>query len=197
MEMLAEVLRREGIDVATTREPGGTPTGEKIRSVILDSRTRSLAPLAELALMFAARAQHIAEIIRPSMDAGRWVLCDRFTDSSEAYQGGGREMGSQLILTMHQVVCGDLMPDMTILMDSDPEASVARARRRNKANAENGVDENRFEKENREFFQRVHDAYLAIATREPARVFKVDARNPKDVTHATIVAEVRKRMRLK
>ncbi len=195
MELLAEVLRRDGVDVITTREPGGTPTGEKIRSVILDSKTRSLAPMAELTLMFAARAQHIAEIVRPGLEAGRWVLCDRFTDSSEAYQGGGRQMGSDLILTMHQVVCGDLMPDMTVLMDSDPEASVARARRRNKANSLDGVDENRFEKESREFFERVHAAYNAIAVRDAVRVFKVDARRPKDVTHAEIVAAVRKRMR--
>ncbi len=197
MEMLAEVLRRDGVDVVTTREPGGTPTGEKIRSVILDSKTRSLAPMAELALMFAARAQHIAEIIKPSLDAGRWVLCDRFTDSSEAYQGGGRRLGSDLILTMHQVVCGELMPDMTILMDSDPSASVARARRRNKANAGDGIDENRFEKEKSEFFDRVHAKYLEIAAREPARVFKVDARKPRDVTHAAIVSAVRERLRVR
>jgi dTMP kinase len=194
MELLAEALRRDGLDVVTTREPGGTPTGEKIRSVILDSRTRSLAPMAELALMFAARAQHIAEIIRPALDAGRFVLCDRFTDSSEAYQGGGRQMGSELVLTMHQVVCGDLMPDMTILMDSDAEASVARARRRNKANASDGVDENRFEKEKVEFFERVRAAYNKIAVREPTRVFKVNARRAKDVVHPEIVAAVRERM---
>ncbi len=194
MELLAEVLRRDGLDVTTTREPGGTPTGEKIRSVILDSKTRSLAPMAELMLMFAARAQHIAEVVRPALEAGRFVLCDRFTDSSEAYQGGGRQMGSELILTMHQVVCGDLMPDMTILMDSDPEASVARARRRNKANSVGGVDENRFEKESREFFERVHAAYNAIAARDATRVVKVDARRPKDVVHPDIVAVTRKRM---
>ena len=195
MEMLAELLRRDGLDVVTTREPGGTPTGEKIRSVILDSKTRALAPMAELALMFAARAQHIAEIIEPTLQSGRWVLCDRFTDSSEAYQGGGRQLGSDLILTMHQVVCGDLMPDMTILMDSDPQASVARARRRNKANAQDGVDENRFEREKLEFFDRVHKAYLAIAAREPARVFTVDARREKDLTHQAIVRAVRERLR--
>lgn len=191
MELLASVLRQDGIDLVTTREPGGTPTGEKIRSVLLDSRTRSLAPMAELALMFAARAQHIAEIILPALEAGRWVLCDRFTDSSEAYQGGGRQMGSDLILTMHRVVCGELFPDMTILMDSDPEASVARARRRNKATA---VDENRFEKENRAFFRRVHEAYLAIAAREPERVVVVDARRSKEVVHPEIVAAVRTRL---
>jgi dTMP kinase len=194
MELLAEVLRRDGLDVITTREPGGTPTGEKIRSVILDSKTRSLAPMAELTLMFAARAQHIAEVVRPALEAGRFVLCDRFTDSSEAYQGGGRQMGSELILTMHQVVCGDLMPDMTILMDSDPEASVARARRRNKANASGGVDENRFERESREFFERVHAAYNVIAVREAARVVKVDARRSKEVVHPEIVGAVRERM---
>ncbi len=194
MELLAEVLRRDGIDVVTTREPGGTPTGEKIRSVILDSKTRSLDPMAELALMFAARAQHIAEIVKPALEAGRWVLCDRFTDSSEAYQGGGRQMGSQLILDMHKIVCGDLWPDMTVFMDSDPEASVARARRRNRNNAADGVDENRFEREKIEFFRRVRDAYNAIAAREPQRVFKVDARRPKDVTHPEIVRVVKERM---
>jgi dTMP kinase len=194
MELLAEVLRRDGLDVITTREPGGTPTGEKIRSVILDSKTRSLAPMAELTLMFAARAQHIAEVVRPALEAGRFVLCDRFTDSSEAYQGGGRQMGSELILTMHQVVCGDLMPDMTVLMDSDPEASVARARRRNKANASGGLDENRFERESREFFERVHAAYNVIAVREAARVVKVDARRSKEVVHPEIVRAVRERM---
>lgn len=194
MELLAEVLRRDGIDLVTTREPGGTPTGEKIRSVILDSRTRSLAPMAELALMFAARAQHISEIILPALQAGRWVLCDRFTDSSEAYQGGGRQMGSERILSMHEIVCGELWPEVTILMDSDPEASVARARRRNKVTAADGVDENRFEKESRAFFHRVHDAYLTIAARETARVVKIDARRPKDVTHPAIVRAVRERM---
>jgi dTMP kinase len=194
MELLAEALRRDGLNLVTTREPGGTPTGEKIRSVILDSKTRSLAPMAELALMFAARAQHIAEIILPSLEAGRWVLCDRFTDSSEAYQGGGRQLGSELVLTMHQVVCNDLMPDMTILMDSDPEASVARARRRNKATAENGADENRFEREKMAFFERVHETYNKIAAREPGRVFKVNARRPKEVVHPEILRAVRERM---
>jgi dTMP kinase len=103
-------------------------------------------------------------------------------------------MGSELILRMHRIVCGELWPEMTILMDSDPAASVARARRRNKANAGDGVDENRFERETGAFFDRVHAAYNAIAQREPGRVFKVDARRPKDVTHATIVRAVRERL---
>jgi dTMP kinase len=190
---LADVLRRDGIEVVITREPGGTPIGEKIRSVLLDSRTQGLAPLAELALMFASRAQQIAEVIKPALEQGKWVLCDRFTDSSEAYQGGGRQLGSEAVLTLHHVLCGDLQPDLTILMDSDVAASVARARRRNKAADNSQGDENRFEKESRAFFTRVHDKYLEIARREP-RVVVVDSRRSADVTHPQIVEAVRSRL---
>jgi dTMP kinase len=192
---LAEVLRAQGREVVLTREPGGTPAGEKIRGVILDSRTAGLSPRAELALMFAARAQHIDEVILPALETGRFVLCDRFTDSSEAYQGGGRKLGSEVVLALHRELCGGLLPDLTILMDSDVEASVARARRRNLAReGASEQDENRFEQESRAFFQRVHDAYLAIARREPGRVLLVDARRPADVVHPEIVAAVRERL---
>ena len=192
---LAEVLRAEGREVVLTREPGGTPAGEKIRGVILDSRTAGLSPRAELALMFAARAQHIDEVILPALEAGRFVLCDRFTDSSEAYQGGGRKLGSEIVLALHRELCRGLQPDLTILMDSEVEASVARARRRNLAREDaSAQDENRFEQESRAFFQRVHDAYRAIARREPGRVLLVDARRPADVVHPEIVAEVKKRL---
>ena len=195
---LAELLRAQGHEVVLTREPGGTPAGEKIRGVILDSRTSGLSPRAELALMFAARAQHIDEVIRPALEAGRFVLCDRFTDSSEAYQGGGRKLGSEVVLALHRELCRGLQPDLTILMDSEVEASVARARRRNLAReGASEQDENRFEQESRAFFQRVRDAYLAIARREPGRVFVVDARRPADVVHPEIVAEVKKRLSLK
>jgi dTMP kinase len=199
LERLADVLRAEGIEVVTTREPGGTAIGERIRAVLLDSRTQGLAALAELSLMFASRAQQIAEVIEPALQRGRWVLCDRFTDSSEAYQGGGRELGSEAVLTLHRVVCGNLQPDLTVLMDSDADASVSRARRRNLAakNQEtSGPDENRFERESRMFFARVHDAYLKIAGREPHRVCKVDARRGPDIVHADIVAVVRERLKI-
>src|SRR5206468_1656044 len=129
---------------------------------LLESGTGQLSPYAELSLMFAARAQHIEEVIRPALEAGKVVLSDRFTDSSEAYQGGGRELGSDAVLALHEVLCGGLQPDLTILMDSDVAASVARARRRNVAASANGHDENRFERENRSFFARVHAAYHAI-----------------------------------
>jgi dTMP kinase len=190
VERLAAVLRAEGLEVLMTREPGGTAIGERIRAVLLDSRTSGLSPRAELALMFAARAQHLDELILPALKAGQWVLCDRFTDSSEAYQGGGRELGSDAVLALHRVLCRGVQPDFTILLDTDPEASLARARRRNQARP-GEQDENRFEQENRAFFQRVHNKYLEIARREPQRVVVVDARGSVEETHRQIAAAVR------
>jgi dTMP kinase len=197
LERLAGKMREQGLSVVVTREPGGTPTGEKIRQLLLDTRTSGLAPLAELALMFASRAQHIQEVIAPALAAGQIVLCDRFTDSSEAYQGGGRKLGSQPVLDLHRVLCGDLKPDLTILMDSDVAASVERARRRNQAKGKLEIpDENRFEQENRAFFGRVRDAYLAIAQREPNRVVVVDARGTPDQTHMKILEIVGRKLTL-
>jgi dTMP kinase len=191
LEKLAAVLRSEGIEVLTTREPGGTEIGERIRAVLLDSRTAGLDPMAEMALMFASRAQQIAEVILPALDSGKWVLCDRFTDSTEAYQGGGRRLGSDAVLQLHKVLGRGLWPDLTILMDSDVDHSVKRARRRNKA-AE--TDENRFEQESRAFFARVQEAFQAIAKREPQRVAMVDARHPAEVVHPEIARIVRERL---
>lgn len=188
LEKLAVKLRASGLSVVVTREPGGTATGEKIRQLLLDTRTAGLAPMAELALMFTARAQHIQEVILPGLSSGQTVLCDRFTDSSEAYQGGGRKLGSKPVLDLHRIVCDDLQPEITILMDSDVAASVDRARRRNRARGNSGLsDENRFERENRAFFTRVRNAYLEIARREPERVSVVDARGTPEQTHAKIL----------
>jgi dTMP kinase len=200
LEKLAGYLRGQGLSVVVTREPGGTATGEKIRRLLLDTATASLSPLAELALMFASRAQHIAEVIQPALAKGQIVLCDRFTDSTEAYQGGGRKLGSQPVLELHHLLCGGLQPDLTILMDSDVASSVERARRRNRAHAaKNGrvkSDENRFEQESRAFFGRVRAAYMAIAAREPLRVALVDARGAARETHAQIIEIVRHRLKL-
>jgi dTMP kinase len=200
LEKLARALRAEGLQVVVTREPGGTATGEKIRNVLLDTGTSNLSPLAELALMFASRAQHIKEVIQPALAEGKVVLCDRFTDSSEAYQGGGRKLGSEPVRALHKILCGNLQPDLTILMDSDVAASVERARRRNRARSSegNGVesDENRFEQESRAFFGRVRTAYLAIAQREPQRLAVVDARGSAEETHAQILALVRRKLKL-
>lgn len=197
LEKLAEVLRHDGLDVLTTREPGGTEIGERIRAVLLDSRTAGLDPYAEMALMFASRAQLIAQVIEPALAAGRWVLCDRFTDSTVAYQGGGRQLGAEPVLQLHTVLCRGLWPDLTILMDCDVSSCVRRALRRNKATAataETNLDENRFEKESHAFFTRVRDAFLEIARREPQRVVTVDARPPLHVVHPEILRLVKERL---
>jgi dTMP kinase len=198
LERLAAALRGRGVSLVVTREPGGTETGEEIRRILLHTRTSGLSPLAELALMFASRAQHLKEVIEPALAAGRVVLCDRFTDSTEAYQGGGRKLGTAPVLELHRILCGNLQPDLTILMDSEVAASVERARRRNQSQAaQNGKqDENRFEQESRAFFGRVHHAYLAIAEREPERVALVDARGPADETQRTILEIVRRKLKL-
>jgi dTMP kinase len=200
LKKLAAVLSAEGVPVVVTREPGGTPTGEKIRQLLLDTNTSSLAPIAELGLMFAARTQHIAEVIEPALAQGQIVLCDRFTDSTEAYQGGGRMLGGEMVLALHRILCGGLRPDLTLLMDSDVAASVDRARRRNKAQAGKQDsatgNENRFEQESRAFFGRVRSAYLAIASREPQRVVVVDARGTPEETHKRIVDVVGRKLKL-
>jgi dTMP kinase len=195
IEKLAAALRGDGLDVLTTREPGGTEIGERIRAVLLDSRTAGLDPWAEMALMFASRAQLIAEVIRPALQSGTWVLADRFTDSTEAYQGGGRMLGSKPVLQLHRVLCGNLWPDLTILMDSDVAYSVQRARRRNQvATSSDTPDENRFERENQAFFTRLHDAYLELAEREKRRVVLIDARRSIEEVHQEIVSVVRERL---
>ena len=156
--------------------------------------------MAELALMFASRAQHIKEVIQPGLAAGKVILCDRFTDSTEAYQGGGRKLGSEPVLALHRILCGGLQPELTILMDSDVAASVERARRRNKTRAVASErppsDENRFEQESRVFFGRVRNAYLAIAARDSQRMVVINARGTPEETHAKIVAAVRTKLKL-
>jgi dTMP kinase len=197
MENLVRWLRGRGIEVVATREPGGTELGQKLRTVLLSSRTSGLSPMAELALMFADRAQHIDEQILPALQRGQWVLCDRFTDSSEAYQGGGRELGSEVVLQLHNTLCRNLKPDLTILMLTDLEHSINRARRRNQEQSrQNEHDENRFEKENRAFHKRVLQAFLTIAQREPERVVTVDAKEAVDNVHRKIVSIVEARLQL-
>lgn len=195
LENLAKYLLDRGIDVITTREPGGTAIGEKLRTVLLSSRTSGLSPFAELGLMFADRAQHIDEQILPALARGQWVLCDRFTDSSEAYQGGGRQLGSEIVLRLHKTLCRDLQPDLTILMVSDVARTVARARRRNVEQSKSMADdENRFEKESRSFYNRVLEGYLAIAKRAPQRVAQIEAADPIAKVHKKIVHVVEERL---
>jgi len=198
VEKLTRSLRAHGLSVTVTREPGGTAAGERIREVLLHSATAGLSPLTEMALMFASRAQHIHEVILPALAEGRIVLCDRFTDSTEAYQGAGRKLGTKPVLEMHEILCGNLQPDLTILLDHEVAFSVERARRRNRKHkgGHSERDENRFEQENRAFFGRVRQAYLAIAAREPERVRVVNARGTPSETHAIIMELVRKKLKV-
>jgi dTMP kinase len=145
--------------------------------------------MAEMALMFADRAQAIAEIIQPALDAGKIVLCDRFTDSTEAYQGGGRELGSEAVLELHRLICGNLQPDLTLLLLPSLEASLERARRRNQREiARTGQDENRFEQEQDAFYRR------EIALREPARIVLIEGNLAIDEVHEQIVEAVAERL---
>ena len=196
MRRLAAWLTASGRTVVSLRQPGSTALGDRLRAVLLDSRSESalgpISPLAEMALMFADRAQAIAEIIQPALAAGSIVLCDRYTDSSEAYQGAGRQLGSARILAMHAAVCNNLQPDLTLLLLPPLEAALARARRRNHRYAAaqsqpqpqsetqsetqsdpQPADENRFERESDDFYARIHAAYLEIAAREPHRVLTI------------------------
>ncbi len=176
IKRLTEWLRGRGVEPVLLRQPGGTPLGEKIRGILLDSKSEEgfgqIAPLAELALMFGDRAQSIREIIQPALDAGKIVLCDRYTDSSEAYQGAGRGLGAERVLAVHRAICDDLQPDLTVLLLPDVEMALQRAQRRNERykKQHGGADENRFEAEGEAFYRRVHAGYAAIAAREPKRV---------------------------
>jgi len=197
LKNLARWLRGRGFSVITTPEPGGTALGQKLRSVLLSSRTSGLSPLAELALLFADRAQHIDQLILPALNRGQWVLCDRFTDSSEAYQGSGRELGSEVVRQLHRSLCHDLQPDLTILMVGDPVASITRARKRNVARVKrNRADENRFEQESRAFYQRVVEAYNRIAERDSTRVIRIEAHHLVAEVHKEIVRLVEERLGL-
>jgi dTMP kinase len=195
LRRLKEWLQSNGLAVTATRQPGGTRVGDRIRALLLDSRTDSLSSFAELGLMFSDRAQSIAEIIEPALDAGRIVVCDRFTDSSEAYQGGGRQLGSQIVRDLHASLCRGLQPDLTILLLPDFDRSLARARQRNqRAVAATGSDENRFEKESSAFYRRVFDKYQEIAARESLRVVAIDSDGSIEEIHQRVIEVVRVRL---
>lgn len=195
LRKLADWLEARGESVVVTRQPGGTRIGDRIRGLLLDSRTEGLSPMAELGLMFSDRAQSISEVIRPALQAGKTVLCDRYTDSTEAYQGGGRELGSERVRRLHEVMCGGLDPDLTILLLPDLRRSLERARRRNHRTAKlSAKDEGRFESENEAFYQRVFDQYRQIARREFLRVVVIDSDEDIESIHERIVSIVEERL---
>jgi dTMP kinase len=185
---LSDALKTLGIENVVTREPGGTPLAESIREVVLTAREETLPPAAELLLMFAARAVHLANHIEPNLRAGRWVICDRFTDATYAYQGGGRQLRMDTIGELESMVQGTLRPHLTLLLDAPVENALARARRRNL-----GSPEDRFEGERSEFFERVRSVYLARAAAEPDRIAIIDATRSVDEVGARILEQLKVR----
>lgn len=171
LALIADCLRATGIEVLETREPGGTPLAERIRALLLEAGdAEPVDPTAELLLIFAARAQHLARVIEPALRAGQWVLCDRFTDATYAYQGGGRGLPAETIAALEHLVVAERRPDLTILLD----APVAVGRQR----VEQRGAPDRFEREQRQFFEAVRAAYLARAAAEPERFLIIDASQP-------------------
>lgn len=161
-------LRARGIEAVVTREPGGTPLAEAIRRLVLEPQGEVLDGISELLLMFAARSIHLANLIEPALARGHWVLCDRFTDATEAYQGGGRGIEVADVHELERIAQRSRRPDLTLLLDAPVEVATARTKKR-------GAEADRFESERPEFFERVRNAYLAIAAREPDRVRRIDA----------------------
>jgi len=178
---LREYFERTGQDVVYTREPGGTPIGEAVRTLVLDPAHRGLAAETELLLMFAARAQLVRDVLQPTLAAGRWILCDRFIDASYAYQGGGRGVDMARIAELERIATAGLKPDLTLLLDLPVADGRARASQRG------GAD--RIEAERDDFFERVRATYRARAQAEPARFRVIDASLPAaDVLAASVVA---------
>lgn len=166
---VANELRRAGRTVLETREPGGTVLGERIRELLLSPESH-IEPLSELLLMFAARAAHVDQVIRPALASGRWVVCDRFTDASYAYQGGGRGLPAHIIDTLARIVQGDLHPDLTLVLDAPLAISAERQAGRGQ--------QDRFERESVDFYERVRSVYLEIGRREPRRIRMINAARP-------------------
>jgi dTMP kinase len=185
---LSSELNGRGVAHVVTREPGGTPLAENIRQVVLTAREESLPPTAELLLMFAARAVHLMNHIEPNLQAGRWVLCDRFTDATYAYQGGGRQLSAAPIGELERMVQGTRRPDLTILLDAPVAGALARAAARNA-----GAAADRFERERNEFFERVRNAYLDRAAAEPKRIAVVDATQGIEIVGAQILETLKAR----
>ncbi|HBM85126.1 MAG TPA: dTMP kinase [Halieaceae bacterium] len=171
-------LQSRGVDLVVTREPGGTRLGEDVREVLLRPREEPVVPMAELLLLFAARAQHVEDVILPALGAGKWVICDRFTDASYAYQCGGRGMPASAVRALESLVQGELRPDYTLLLDTPVDTGLERVRGRG--------DLDRFEREELAFFQRVRETYLQLARESSGRYHLVDASQPLEGVQARI-----------
>jgi len=179
IEFIRDYLTARRIDLVVTREPGGTELAERIRALLLHQHHEPMDATAELLLVFAARAQHLEQVIRPALARGSWVLCDRFTDATYAYQGGGRQLGPEKIAILEQMVQEELRPDLTLILDLDPQVGLLRAADRGELD--------RFESEQLAFFRRVRETYLERAGTDPHRYRVIDAGSPlESVKSATL-----------
>lgn len=179
-ERLASYLRERGLGVVISREPGGPPISEKIREILLDPENKAMTALTELLLYEASRAQHTAELIRPALEEGKWVISDRYADASFAYQGHGRKLGGELVQGLNQLATGELVPDLTIVLDLPPEEAAGRSQGE-------GWKADRLERERADFHRRVREGYLQLAQEEPKRVKIIDGRGT--------VEEIQRRIR--
>lgn len=177
-QTIYQFFHQHKFPIIQTREPGGTPIGEAIRQVILNDYPHDMDPLCELLLMFAARAQHIKQVIKPALAQKEWVLSDRFTDASYAYQGAGRDLGFDKVATLEQLVQAELRPGLTLLLDAPVDVALGRMVARGKLD--------RIEQENQDFFQRIRDGYLQRAQQDAARYRIVDASQPLSEVHAAV-----------
>jgi dTMP kinase len=184
IDFLSSIIEANGFSVLRTREPGGTPMAERIRQMLLAHDEEPLPDIAELLLFFAARALHVDNTIQPALAAGTWVVCDRFTDASRAYQGHGRGLGLERINLMADWVHKDLQPDLTLLLDAPPEIAMDRAEKRGEAD--------RLDSEELDFYQRVRDGYLGLAAAEPERIAVLDASQELGAVQAAIAVEIKR-----
>lgn len=182
IEYVCELLSRANIPFVLTREPGGTPIAEQLRELLLTKREETVVPMCELLLMFAGRAQHIEHVIKPALALGKWVVSDRFTDATYAYQGAGRELGVERVAALEQLVQGSLRPDRTLILDVPYAVGMARVNERG--------DKDRFELESEIFFNRVRGAYIERAVATPNRYTVVDASQPLLQVKASIEREI-------
>ncbi|QJE72899.1 dTMP kinase [Aerophototrophica crusticola] len=189
LRLLAEALRGAGVPVVTTREPGGSPGAEEIRALLVTGKPGRWQPLTEALLLNAARHQHIAETVEPALAAGTWVLCDRYADSTFAYQGAGHGLDPGVLRTLHAIATGGLTPDLTFVFDIDPAVGLTRA-------ASRRGTEDRYEQMDLAFHGRLRDAYLALARSEPARCLLVDSSRSVEAIQSDLRAALRDRLGL-
>ncbi|MCB1615190.1 MAG: dTMP kinase [Pseudomonadales bacterium] len=186
IQFIESLLEQQGIEFITTREPGGTPLAESLRSLLLEKRDEPVSGLAELLMIFSARAQHLEQKIIPALEKGVWVVCDRFTDATYAYQGGGRGLSVQVIEQLEQMVQGDLRPDLTLVLDLPVEQGMKRVSER--------TEQDRFENEDISFFHKVRDTYLSRIARQPERYALINAAKALDIVQLQIMDVFQERL---